>query len=199
MSEPELDLVLGDFAFQIALQVVQHARPVVGVEMILEGRERVLQLVVLVADHALPLGGEKLLFAPRVPVPNAVVAAVDGEHVLFPALFDALLSAPQVRDIDQTFDEVRPAVDHGPHHGLEDRNTGAVGGEDHTLRIIERLPEIGDGAAAALRGTDGAMADPADDLVHGPAEHFGRRGVRVGNDVRPLVDDQYSGLYRIEN
>ena len=94
VPEPVLNPILGRLAFQIALQVFHHARPVVGMEMLLEGGEGVGQLVVLVADHAFPLRREELRVGPQVPVPNAVVAGVDGQHVLFPALLQLRGTGP---------------------------------------------------------------------------------------------------------
>ncbi|OPY04371.1 MAG: hypothetical protein A4E61_00740 [Syntrophorhabdus sp. PtaB.Bin184] len=96
---PVLADIDGRPAFQVVAQPGMDTVPVVRVEACVPLLKGIADLFVRIADHLLPLRGKIDRAGLRVPVPQTVAGALEGELPSLLALFQGLLGLPALRDV----------------------------------------------------------------------------------------------------
>ena len=104
-----------------------------------------------------------------------------------------------IGNVREAFDEVCPAPQEDGRHGLYDGTDISVGFEEHPFGVIHRLPKIGDGTLANLRGADVFVTHRADDMLSFTSEHPRSGGIYVNDNVSFRVHDNDAGRNRIED
>jgi hypothetical protein len=196
VQHPVLVLEMGGLAQDVGRQVGLQLLDVVGMDPLHPVLGRLADLVALVAEHGLPPRREVDLAAAQVPVPEAVLGALDGERVALLAGLERPLGVVEVRDVpEHALDAGHVAagvVDRGLDHADVEE---VLAGRMVLLDGLEGLPRLDDAPVVLLvlpgeRGGEEVEVRAPEHLLEAPADRRAELGVGEGEaPLQVLADD----------